>query len=107
MFNFALRRIQRFTLPIKIILLVGGLGSLIYLIINTSPSIESILTVGILLFLVLSTVISFFLAASSSLLVSLVVSFFLFLKAVNLLSPLNAGLFLLFLILLGLYFFKK
>lgn len=107
MFNFALRRIQRFILPVKIVLLTGGLGLLVYLIINAPPNLGNILFVAILLFVVLSVTLSFFLAASSSLLAASAISFFLFLKSVDLLSPLNAGLFLLFLVLLGLYLWKK
>lgn len=107
MLNFILRRIQSVIVPIKIVGLVGGMATLVYLVINTVPSLGNILSFSLLLFVVLSFLLSFFTATSYSLLAGITIGFLLFLKAVGLLSPLNLGLFAVFLVLLGLYLRKK
>lgn len=106
MLNFILRRIQTVIVPIKIVILLTGSAALVNLIINTAPALGNVLLFSLTLFIVLSLFLSFFLTANRSLLAALTISFLLFLKAVNLLSPLNLGLFLVFLVLLGLYLRK-
>ncbi|MBI3559465.1 hypothetical protein HY085_03650 [Candidatus Gottesmanbacteria bacterium] len=100
MFSIFLRRIQRFIWPLKIFGLAGSLAILIYLIIKTPPELINILTFSLVLFIFLSLLFN-------SLLISLAISFLLFLKAVSLFSLLNILLFMIFLILLGLYLQKK
>lgn len=107
MLNFVLRRIQTVIIPIKIVMLSLGSATLAYLVINTAPGLGNVLLFSLVLFVFLSVLLSFFIAASHSLLVGITVSFLLFLKAVGLLSPLNLGLFAIFLVLLGLYLRKK
>ena len=106
MLNFVLRRIQRFILPIKIAALVLGLTLQAYLIFQVPPGVGTIVVFSIILFVVSSLVFSFFLTPGPALLTATAISFFLFLKAVSLLSPLNIGLFVVFIILLGLYLRK-
>ena len=91
----------------KIVLFLGSLGMLIYLVIYTSPELGNVLLFSLLLFLVLSIVISFFFNTLLALLVAISASFFLFLRAVGLLSPINVALFVVFLILLALYLRKR
>ncbi len=91
----------------KIVLLLGSLGMLIYLVIYTSPELGNVLLFSLLLFLVLSIVISFFFNTLLALLVAISASFFLFLRAVGLLSFINVALFVVFLILLALYLRKR
>src|SRR5574340_539818 len=107
MIDFFLRRIQRFILPLKIVLLAGSLGALGYLVFRVPPDLGKVVLFSLLLFLFLSLIMSFFWPTNRSLLVSLAISFFLFLRAVGLLSPLNIGLLVIFLLLLGLYLRKK
>jgi len=106
MLNIVLRRLSRYILPLKIIGLIVGLASLVYFVLRVSPEIGTIVFFSVVLFVTISIILSFFLSANRSLLFASVVSFLLFLKAVNLLSPLNLGLFIVFLVLLGLYLRK-
>lgn len=107
MLNFILRRIQRVIIPIKVTGLVAGMATMIYLVVKTAPGLGNILFFSLLLFMTISFLLSFFISTSRSLLAGITIGFLLFLKAVGLLSPLNLGLFLVFLILLGLYLWKK
>lgn len=100
MFSIFLRRIQRFLLPVKILLLALFGSSLVYLIINVSPEVGSITLASLLIFFILAIILN-------SLIIPLSISFLIFLKAVDLLSPLNLILFAVFLVLLGLYLRKK
>ena len=106
-FTIFLRRIQRFALPVKIISLIILTASLIFLIVNVPPGVGSITLAALLLFPLLVIILSFFRTTRFSLLAALTVSFFLFLRAVDLLSPVNIILFVIFLLLLGLYMRKK
>ncbi len=107
MFSIFLRRIQRFLLPIKIILLLGFSTILIYMFVNISPGTESITFAALIIFMVLAIVFNFFFGTQKSLLVSLAVTFLLFLRAVSLFNLTNLVLFALFLLLLGLYLRKR
>jgi len=107
MLNKFLRRIQRYILAIKIVALVFSLVYFAYLVVMTPPTILTITVFGLLLFLVLSITSSFFLSMGKALLLSLVISFILFLRAVDLLTPINLILFTIFLGLLILYFRPK
>lgn len=115
MLNFILRRLTKFILPAKVVLLIGSVVTLGYLVIKTPPELGNIVIFSLVLFIFLSILFSFLLTAFAprsfsevgSLLTALCVSFLLFLKAVGLLSPLNIGLFIVFLILLGLYLRKE
>lgn len=107
MLNFFLRWGQKFILPFKVILLLGSLGILTYMVVNQTPGLLNVVLASILLFIILSVILSFKFSANTALILGLAVSFFLFLKAVGLLSPLNLGLFAVFLVLLGLYLRKR
>jgi len=107
MLNFILRRIQKVIIPLKIFVLIVGLAILACLVIYTAPTLGNVVMSALTIFVVLSLLLSFFLNANRSLLAALTASFLLFLKAVDLLSPLNLGLFVVFLVLLGLYLWKK
>jgi len=107
MFSIILRRIQRILLPIKMVLLIAFIASLIYCFINTSPTLTTIVFVSIAIFFILAIVLNFRLSAGKSLLAALGVSFVVFLRAVNLLSAVNLALLALFLLLLGLYLQKR
>lgn len=107
MLNFLLRRIQRFILPLKILILSASLAGLIYIVLQTAPALSSILSAGVLLFFVLAILLSFRFSAASSLIISFGLSSLFFLRAVRLFTPLNLALFVVFLLLLGLYLRKK
>ncbi len=107
MLGYFLRRVQRFILPFKIVAIFGGAGTLAYLVLKTPPELVNILVFSLVLFVTLSCILSFLLTASRSLLTALTVAFVVFLKAVDLLSPLNLGLLIVFLVLLSLYLWKK
>lgn len=107
MLNFFLRRTVKFVFVTKIILFAGSLGGLIYLMVNTSPDLGNILLFSLLLFIFLAILLSFFFSTVISLLAALAVGFFLFLRVVGLLSPMNVALFAVFLILLALYLKKR
>ena len=107
MFSILLRRIQRFLFPLKIVLLFITVPSLGYLVINFPPSISSIIIFSLIFLVALATILSFFLTTSRYLLASLTITFLLFLRAVNLFSPLNLVLFTIFIILLSLYLTKR
>lgn len=107
MLNFILRRLTKFILPIKIILLASSIGALGYFVIKTPPDLGNIVFFSLILFIFLSLALSFFQSVNRSLVIALSASFLLFLKAVGLLSPLNIGLFVVFMGLLGLYLSKK
>lgn len=107
MFSIFLRRIQKFLLPIKVAVLVGLSGSLVYVFAAVPPGIGSIAFVSLSIFFLLAIILNFFRNTQQSLLISLAVSFLMFLRAVNLLSVINLGLFAAFLVLLGLYLYKK
>ena len=104
MLNKFLRRIQRYILPIKIVTLLFSFTCLSYLIFQIPPTVLSITAFGLLLFLFLSLLLSFFLSMGKALLISLAISFILFLRAVDLLTTINLVLFVIFLGLLILYF---
>ncbi|MCL4390531.1 MAG: hypothetical protein M1484_05080 [Patescibacteria group bacterium] len=103
----ALRRLQKYVLSAKVIVLVACLASLGYLIFQTPPELGNIVFLGLLLFIALLLFLSLFLDVDKSLLLSLAVSFLLFLKAVSLLTLFNLALFVVFLVLLALYLAKK
>lgn len=107
MLNILLRRFARFLLPTKLLTITVALASLGYIIWQIPPGIGSILLAALLLFIVASILLNFFLSSHLSLLVSIALSFVLFLKAVNLFTPINLGLFAAFLLLLGMYLWKK
>ena len=115
MLNFVLRRVTKFIFPLKIILLVGSFGTLGYFVIKTPPDLGNVVVFGLVLFVFLSILFSILLTAFAprsssevgSLLTALSISFLLFLKTVGLLSLLNVGLFVVFLVLLTLYLDKR
>lgn len=107
MLNFVLRRIQTVIIPIKIVMLLLGSATLVFLVINTAPGLGNVLLFSLALFVVLSLFLSFYLTANRSLLAALTISFLLFLKAVGLLNLVNLILFGLFLGLLSLYVYKR
>lgn len=107
MFSIFFRRIQRFLLPIKIILLLITFPNLVYIVINFPPSLTGIIVFTLVFFIDLATVLSFFLTTNRYLLTSLVITFLLFLRAVDLFSILNLLLFCVFIILLAFYLRKR
>lgn len=107
MLGYFLRRIQRFILPLKVLFLVGSLAGLVYLVWKVPPDLGNVLIFSLLLFLLAALILSFFFSVNVSLLSALALAFLVFLKAVSLLSPLNLGLFFVFLVLIGLYLHKK
>ena len=82
-----------------------GLGS--FIIYNFPPEVITILVVTILGFIFLATALSFLKNTNFAILVSLALSFLFFLKAVALLSAINLVLFAIFIVLLGLYLYKR
>lgn len=101
------RQIQAILLPLKIIFLLVLAVLISLFIIYTPPTLENIITVSVILFFLLETLLSFFLSTHSSLLISLGVSFVLFLRAVNLLTFVNIILLALFLFFLSIYLQKR
>lgn len=102
-----LRRIQRYIPLIKIAALVAAMASLVYLIFQTAPTLVGLVIFGLLVFLTLAIILSFFLATGRAFLIAVAVAFVLFLKTVDLLSPVNLVLLAVFLLLLGLYLYKR
>ncbi len=102
-----LRRIQRYIPVIKIVVLLAAVFSLGYLIFQTAPSLGGLVVFGLLVFLILAIILSFFLSTGRAFLTAIAVAFVLFLKSVDLLSPVNLVLLAVFLLLLGLYLYKR
>ena len=107
MINRIFRTLARFTKILKILALVISLGALVYIVAYFSPAIVSITFLSLILASVILLFLSFFLSTFISLVSALSISFLFFLRATQLLSPLNLGLFVVFLILLGLYLRKN
>ena len=107
MFNIFWRRLQRFVKAIKAIALVLSAAVLGYLVVNTPPTILTVTVFAVTLEILLLTLLSIVMATRSAFILSLAVTFLLFLRAENLLSPLNIGLFGVFLLLLGAYLYKR
>jgi hypothetical protein len=107
MFSIFFRRIQRFLLPIKIILLLIALPNLVYIVINFPPSLSGIIIFALIFFITLATILSFFLSTNRYLLTALTITFLLFLRAVDLFSTLNLLLFCVFIVLLAFYLRKR
>lgn len=77
-----------------------------HLVFNTAPTVVTILLVSLLLFSFLLTLLSVFLQTPTAFLGALAVAFILFLRAVDLLTPLNLGLLALFIVFLVFYLYK-
>ena len=107
MFSILFRRLQRFLPVIKLVVIVTCFLSLGWLVINSVPTIGTILFFSLVLFVFLLTLLSVFMKTRTCLLVSLSVAFLIFLKAVELLNWLNLGLFTVFLVFLGIYLYKQ
>jgi hypothetical protein len=107
MFSILFRRLQKFLRPLKFLVLVGSLAGIVYMILNVSPTVVTILGVTLLIFVFLMTFFSVFSKTKTAFLVALLASFLLFLKAVDLLTPLNLGLFALFVVFLAFYLYKQ
>lgn len=104
MFNIIGRRLQRYYFWLKLLLvLVSGtaVGVSVY---YTEPDLLKVLGVTILIWIFLLSLLSLFINSRTALLLSIGVSFLLFLRAVDLLTPVNLVLLLAFLALLGIYF---
>ena len=104
MFNIIFRRLQKYFLLIKILIFFPSLAGIGYLIINTAPEIPNLLVVTMLFGLSSLILLSFFFSSRISLLLSIGVTFLLFFKAADLISPINLALFAVFIVLLGFYF---
>ncbi len=98
---------QKYLQIIKAIVVVSSVAALGYLVVNTSPTVPTITMFALTLEILFLTLLSVFLATRSAFLLSLGVVFLVFLKAVDLLSLVNVGLFGLFLVLLGVYLYKR
>lgn len=107
MFSILLRRLQKFLSVVKLLVLAGSLSGIIFVVFNVPPAVVPILTVCVLIFVFLLTAGSVFLKTKTAFLVSFSVSFVLFLKAVDLLTPLNLGLFGLLIVFLIIYLYKQ
>lgn len=104
MFNIIYRRLQKYSLWIKLLLLVcsgSGFGALIY---YTPPQLSFLLLAVLLAWIFLLMLLSFVINIRSALILSIGASFLVFLKAVDLLTPINLVLLSIFLILLSFYF---
>lgn len=104
MITILLRRLQRYFLLIKLLVFVPSVVGIVYLVINTAPELANLLIVTFLLGLSFLILLSFFINSRTSLLLSIGVTFLLFLKAVDLISPINLTLFAVFIVLLAFYF---
>lgn len=98
---------QKYLSGVKVLVLVASLGGIGFLVFNTSPTVATILTVGILVFCFLMTLLSVFFQTKTAFLISLSASFVLFLKAVDLLTIVNLGLLGLLVIFLVFYLYKQ
>lgn len=104
MFNIIYRRLQKYSIWLKLVVLLAsgaGLGSLIY---YTTPLLSYLLVAVVLAWLFLLMLLSFVMNIRSALILSIGASFLIFLKAVDLLTPINLVLLTAFLVLLGFYF---
>lgn len=101
------RRLTKFTTPIKLVTLLACATTSVYILWRVPPTIGSIAIFSLFIFIFLSALLSSFLNTNYSLLASTTVSFIFFLQAVDLLSLLNVALFVVFMILLSLYLWKK
>lgn len=107
MFNILLRRLQKQLFWIKLAILVLSGWGLYFLVIDTAPELLNLVVFSLDLLIFISVVLSLFLSTKLSVLVGVTIPFLLFLKAVDLLSPINLGLFALFVLLLTFYLYKK
>lgn len=107
MFNRLLRRLQKYTLPLKLLALALSLSLICYTIYSVPPTIPTITFIAILLDLIILLISSFFIPLKIAFLAATTFAFLLFLKAVSLASPLNLALLAVFVALLGLYLRKK
>ncbi len=104
MFNIIYRRLQKYSLLIKLFLLVISGTSLGLLIYYTTPLLTYVLIAVILAWIFLLTMMSFLINIRGALILATGVGFLLFLKAVDLLTVINLILLITFLVLLGFYF---
>lgn len=107
MLNFISRRLVRFILPLKILVLLGSIFGLGYMVIKTEPGLEKVIIFCLTLFVFLGTVFSFWTATNKAIVGAMTMAFLLFLKMTGLLTFLNVALFIIFLVLLALYLWKK
>lgn len=107
MFSILFRRLQKVLRPLKLLVLISTLAAIAYMILNVSPTVVTILAITLLIFVFLMTLLGVFTKTKTAFLVATLVSFLLFLKAVDLLTPLNLGLFALFVVFLAFYLYKQ
>ena len=100
MFSIFLRRLQKYTFYIKLPILLISLLVIIYLVVLTPPELPNILAFSFSLLIGLYIFLSFFLG-KLAIPISVGVTGVIFLKAVELLTPFNLGLFAVFLVLLS------
>lgn len=103
MFSIFLRRLQRFLPVIKILAVIFSAAGLFFLIFFTSPELINIIAASISLAIFTLVVLSVFLNSRLAFLIATGLSFIFFLKAEDLLSPLNLGVFVVFIALLAFY----
>ncbi|KKU92333.1 MAG: hypothetical protein UY21_C0002G0032 [Microgenomates group bacterium GW2011_GWA1_48_10] len=106
MFTIFFRRLQKYSLPIKIAALLPSLYGLYYLLTETSPELLNLVIFGVLSSIVLILILSFFLSIRLYLAIGIAIPFLLFLKAVDLLTPANVIIFLVFIALMEMYLFQ-
>src|SRR6186997_2575692 len=104
MFTIIYRRLQRYSLVLKLLGLVFSVSGIAALAYFSSPELLNILLAAFLLWLGSFCLLSFFVNSRVSLLASVALAFLVFLKAVDLLTTLNLILLFTFLVLLMLYF---
>lgn len=107
MFNRLLRRLQKYTFPLKILVLIFSFILISFTIYSIPPTVPTIAFIAVLLDLAILLILSFFQPLKIAFLAATTLAFLLFLKAVSLATPLNLVLLAVFVILLGLYLRKK
>lgn len=107
MFTIIYRRLQKYSFWLKILgLMLSGLG-LVAIFYYTAPNLQLVFLSSILIFFFIWMFFSLFLANKLALLISILASFLLFFKAVDLLTIANVVLLCAFVVLLWLYFRKS
>jgi hypothetical protein len=101
MINFFLRRVSRYLPVIKALTLAASVSGMVLIIIKISPTLPAVLLVSCLVFITLALVSGFFFPLSFSVPASLAAASLLFLRVVDLLTPLYVLLLLAFVILLA------
>lgn len=103
MFSIFFRRLQKFIPFLRVAFLVLSALGLAGIIFFIEPDLSAIVLAALLIIVACVTLFSFVLSGRLSFLIALASGFFFFLKGVDLLSPINIGMFIVFLVLLGLY----